>query len=206
MTDEDPERVLSAGGMPHLGELRLHNGTVYRWNRPVYDVMNGRPHLRVENRVLPSGPTVIDLLANAAFYFGLIRQLAEEERPVWSRLSFATAEDNFHRGARDGIAAVLNWPSLGEVPVTELVREILLPKAYRGLDRFGVDPTHRDRLLGVIDERCRVGRNGASWQTEAVCSAELRRGLSRPAALHDMLMRYWALQQSNEPVHTWPVD
>jgi len=92
------------------------------------------------------------------------------------------------------------------VAVTDLVRTILLPKAHRGLDRLGVDPSHRDRLLGVIDERCRVGRNGASWQTEAVRTAELRRGLSRPAALHDMLTRYWALQQTNEPVHTWPTD
>ncbi|MFC7278625.1 glutamate--cysteine ligase [Paractinoplanes rhizophilus] len=206
MTDEDPDRVLAAGGVPHLGELRLHNGTVYRWNRPVYDVMEGRPHLRVENRVMPSGPTVVDLLANAAFYFGLVRQLAEEERPVWSQLTFAVAEDNFHRGARDGIAAVMNWPSLGEVPVTELISAVLLPKAHRGLDRLGVDPAHRDRLLGIIEGRCRVGRNGAAWQTEAVCAAELRRGLSRQAALHDMLMRYWALQQSNEPVHTWPTD
>jgi hypothetical protein len=168
--------------------------------------MNGRPHLRVENRVLPSGPTVVDLVANAAFYFGLIRQLADEERPIWSQLSFASAEDNFHRGARDGIAAVMYWPGLGEVPVTDLVRSILLPKAYRGLDRFGVDPIHRDRLLGIIDERCRLSRNGATWQTEAVCAAELRRGLSRQSALHDMLMRYWALQQSNEPVHAWPTD
>jgi hypothetical protein len=206
MDDEDPVQVLEAGGVPRLGELRLHNGTVYRWNRPVYDVMNGRPHLRVENRVLPSGPTVVDLVANAAFYFGLIRQLADEERPIWSQLSFASAEDNFHRGARDGIAAVMYWPGLGEVPVTDLVRSILLPKAYRGLDRFGVDPIHRDRLLGIIDERCRLSRNGATWQTEAVCAAELRRGLSRQSALHDMLMRYWALQQSNEPVHAWPTD
>jgi gamma-glutamyl:cysteine ligase YbdK (ATP-grasp superfamily) len=206
MEDEDPFRVLNAGGVPRLGELRLHNGTVYRWNRPVYDVTNGRPHLRVENRVLPSGPTVVDLVANAAFYFGLIRQLAEEERPIWSQLAFAAAEANFHRGARDGIAAVMHWPGLGEVPVTELVRSVLLPKAYRGLDRFGVDPAIRDRLLGIIDERCRLSRNGASWQTAAVRHAELRRGLSRPAALHDMLMRYWALQQSNEPVHAWPAD
>ena len=82
--------------MPRLGELRLHNGTVYRWNRPVYDVMNGRPHLRVENRVLPAGPTVVDLLANAAFYFGLVRELAEDDRPIWTQLTFSAAEDNFH--------------------------------------------------------------------------------------------------------------
>ena len=95
--------MLDAGGVPALAELRLHNGTVYRWNRPVYDVVRGKPHLRVENRVLPAGPTVVDTLANAAFYYGLVRMLADEERPIWSRMSFSAAEENFHAGARDGI-------------------------------------------------------------------------------------------------------
>ncbi|WP_307834680.1 glutamate-cysteine ligase family protein [Paractinoplanes lichenicola] len=203
LEDEDPIEVLAAGGVPRLGELRLHNGTVYRWNRPVYDVMDGRPHLRVENRVLPSGPTVIDLLANAAFYFGLVRQLAEEERPIWSRLSFAAARENFHAGAVGGIEATVFWPGLGEVPVAELVRSVLLPKAYAGLDRYGVAPAVRDRLLAVVDERCRLGRNGASWQTEAVREGE-RRGLSRSEALHSMLLRYSELHRTNDPVHTWP--
>ena len=203
LEDEDPMHVLRTGGVPRLGELRLHNGTVYRWNRPVYDVADGRPHLRVENRVLPSGPTVIDLLANMAFYFGLVRMLSEDERPIWSRLPFATAMENFRAGARSGIEARVVWPGIGEIPVTALVRSVLLPEAYAGLDRYGVSPALRDRLLGVIDERCRVGRNGASWQIEAVRRAECR-GLSRTAALHDMLLRYWTLQQTNEPVHTWP--
>jgi hypothetical protein len=204
--DEDPVAVLQDGGVPHLGELRLHNGTVYRWNRPVYDVMNGRPHLRVENRVLPAGPTVIDMLANAAFYFGLTRQLAEEDRPIWSQLTFAAAEDNFHAAARRGIEATVYWPRLGEVKVTDLVLDSLLPKAYEGLDRFGVAPAHRDRLLGVIEQRCRAGRNGATWQAESVWMAERNRGLDRDAALHDMLLRYNALQRGNQPVHTWPVE
>jgi hypothetical protein len=204
MDEEDPLKVLTAGGVPHLGELRLHNGTVYRWNRPVYDVMDGRPHLRVENRVLPSGPTVTDVLANAAFYLGLTRQLADEDRPIWSQLPFTTAEDNFNRGARDGIDAIMNWPRIGEIRVTELVRSVLLPKAWQGLDRFGVDPADRDRLLGVIDDRCRVGQNGATWQTAVVRDAE-RRGLSRDAALHEMLRRYRTHQETNEPVHTWPI-
>lgn len=203
LTDEDPMEVLRSGGVPRLGELRLHNGTVYRWNRPVYDVTDGRPHLRVENRVLPSGPTVIDLLANAAFYFGLVRQLAEEERPVWSRLPFAVARDNLHAGAVQGIEATLRWPGHGEIPMAELVRSVLLPKAYAGLDRYGVDPALRDRLLGIIDERCRLGRNGASWQTEAVRQAESR-GRSRSEALREMLLRYTELHRTNEPVHTWP--
>jgi hypothetical protein len=206
LDDEDPVAVLRAGGVPRLNELCLHNGTVYRWNRPVYDVMNGRPHLRVENRVLPSGPTVVDMLANAAFYFGLARQLAEEERPVWTQLTFPSAEDNFHAAARRGIEASVYWPHLGEVKVTDLVLEVLLPKAYAGLDRFDVAPAHRDRLLKIIEERCRTGRNGATWQTESVWAAERTRGLDREAALHDMLLRYNNLQHSNEPVHTWPVE
>ena len=204
--EEDPLAVLEAGGVPCLGELRLHNGTVYRWNRPVYDVMNGRPHLRVENRVLLAGPTVIDMLANAAFYFGLTRQLAEEDRPIWSQLTFGAAEDNFHAGARRGIEATMYWPGAGDIAVTELVRDKLLAKAHAGLDRYGVTPALRDRLLAVIEGRCRTGRNGATWQTEAVWSAEHRRGLDRQAALRDMLLRYSSLQQTNEPVHTWPVE
>jgi hypothetical protein len=90
--------------------------------------------------------------------------------------------------------------------VTALVLDRLLAKAHAGLDTFGVDPVHRDRLLGIVEGRCRTGRNGATWQTEAVWSAEHRRGLDRQAALHDMLLRYSSLQQTNEPVHTWPVD
>ncbi len=81
--DEDPLKVLDEGGVPELAELVLHNGTVYRWNRPVYGIADGVPHLRVENRVLPAGPTVTDVIANAAFYYGLVRALAEESRPVW---------------------------------------------------------------------------------------------------------------------------
>ena len=102
---EDPVEVLARGDIPQLGELKLHNGTIYRWNRPVYDVVRGRPHVRVENRVLPSGPTVVDILANAAFYYGLVRMLADEDRPIWSQMSFSAAEENFHAGARDGIDA-----------------------------------------------------------------------------------------------------
>jgi hypothetical protein len=203
--EEDPVEVLHAGGVPHLGELRLHNGTVYRWNRPVYDVMNGRPHLRVENRVLPAGPTVVDMLANAAFYFGLVREMAEADRPVWTQLTFSAAEQNFHTAARDGIASTVWWPRLGELRVTDLVLEKLLPKAYDGLDRFGVDPVTRDRLLGVIEARCASRRNGAVWQVETVKTLERDRNMDRRSALCEMLRRYSANLADNEPVHTWPL-
>jgi hypothetical protein len=203
--DEDPVEVLGAGGVPRLAELRLHNGTIYRWNRPVYDIMNGRPHLRVENRVLPSGPTVVDLLANAAFYFGVVRSLAEADRPVWTQLTFSQAEENFHVSARDGLRATAYWPRLGELPATELVLNHLLPCAYDGLDRFGVDPAVRDRLLGVVEQRCRTGCNGAIWQTETVEMLERNEGLDRPTALREMVRRYAELAPFNEPVHTWPI-
>ena len=100
--EEDPLEVLEAGGTPTLHELRLHNGTIYRWNRPVYDIAAGVPHLRVENRLLAAGPTVADTIANAAFYFGLVRALAESERPLWSQMSFSAAEENFHVAAQQG--------------------------------------------------------------------------------------------------------
>ncbi|MDT4929567.1 MAG: hypothetical protein QOF92_2434, partial [Pseudonocardiales bacterium] len=87
--DEDPAAVLARGDTPRLGELRMHNGTIYRWNRPIYDVFRGKPHLRVENRVLPAGPTVVDVLANGAFYYGVLRMLVNHDRPLWSQMSFS---------------------------------------------------------------------------------------------------------------------
>jgi hypothetical protein len=185
-----------------LGELRLHNGTIYRWNRPVYDVVRGRQHLRVENRCLPAGPTVVDVLANAAFYYGLVKVLAEADRPVWSQMSFAAAEENFHNGARHGIDAKIYWPGIGEVPATELVLRHLLPMAHRGLDEWGVAPSDRDRLLGIIEGRCLKEVNGASWQ--AATFHRLFDDHDRPDALREMMRSYVEHMHSNEPVHTWP--
>ena len=202
LSDEDPAAELAAGRTPTLQDLRLHNGTVYRWNRPVYDVVNGRPHLRVENRVLPAGPTVVDMMANAAFYYGLLRTLAEEDRPLWTKLSFTAAHDNFLEAARNGMAARLYWPGLGEVTADELVLRQLLPMADEGLRRWKVAAEVRDRYLSVIEGRAKTGRNGAAWQVSTVTALEAR-GLDRPTALAEMLRRYCELMHSNSPVHTW---
>lgn len=208
--DEDPLEVLEAGGVPSLAELVLHNGTVYRWNRPVYGIADGVPHLRVENRVLPAGPTVIDVVANAAFYYGVVRALAEESRPVWSRLPFEAAAANFDAACRYGIDARLQWPRRGrlggvvEVDAVSLVRDELLPLAEAGLDGWGVEPADRDLYLGVIEERCRRRTNGASWQVETFHRG-LEAGLSRDAALAATTRRYAELMHLGEPVHTWPV-
>ncbi len=204
VSDEDPVSVLEAGRAPRLQELRLHNGTIYRWNRPVYDVVDGIPHVRVENRVLPAGPTVVDILANGAFYYGALRVLAEDDRPVWTKLTFPTAEENFHECARRGLDATVYWPSLGDVTVDELVLRRLLPMAYEGLDRWGVAPEVRDRYLGIIEDRAKTGRNGATWQTETVHALEAR-GQDRAEALRQMLALYVEGMHANEPVHTWPV-
>jgi hypothetical protein len=204
--EEEPNETLERGDTPRLSELRLHNGTIYRWNRPIYDVVHERPHLRVENRVLPAGPTVADICANAAFYYGLIRMLTEDERPVWSRMSFATAEENFHIGAREGIDAQVYWPGLGEVPAAELVVRRLLPLAHEGLDRAGVDPADRDRLLGIIEGRCLSMQNGAAWQAAAFHHLYDELKLDRAEALRRMTVLYREHMHANEPVHTWPLD
>ena len=204
LDDEDPLAVLEAGNTPGLPELRLHNGTIYRWNRPVYDVVEGTPHLRVENRVLPAGPTVADTMANAAFYFGLTRTLAEHERPLWSQMSFSAAEENFHVAAKQGIDAKVYWPGLGQVPATELVVRRLLPMAREGLDAWGVQPEESERLLGIIEQRCIVGQNGASWFADHVHARIERTGADRLDALRGTLGEYRALMHTNEPVHTWP--
>ncbi len=200
--EEDPLAVLQAGGTPMLHELRLHNGTIYRWNRPVYDVADGKPHLRVENRVLAAGPTVVDTLANAAFYFGLTRALVGDERPLWSQMSFSAAEENFHAAARDGIDTQVYWPGLGQVSATELTLRRLLPLARQGLEDWGVATEESDRLLGVIEARCTLGRNGASWFRDQVRARETA-GDDRAGALRRTLLDYRERMHTNEPVHTW---
>ncbi|MGH3947339.1 MAG: glutamate-cysteine ligase family protein, partial [Pseudonocardiaceae bacterium] len=201
--DEDPLAVLAAGGAPSLSELRLHNGTIWRWNRPVYDVTAGVPHLRIENRVLPAGPTVIDVLANAAFFFGAMRGLTELDRPVWSQMSFQAAQDNLYAGARLGMDALLYWPGNGWVRPDELVLRKLLPLAHDGLRSCGMSDAARERYLAVIEQRCVTRRTGASWQRATVQTLTAQ-GADRPAALAGMLRGYIEHMHSNQPVHAWP--
>jgi hypothetical protein len=202
---EDPVEVLERGDTPQLHELRLHNGTIYRWNRPIYDTVGDRPHLRVENRLLPAGPSMADICANAAFYYGLIRALVAEERPLWSQMSFSAAEENFHTAARDGLAARVYWPGVGEVPVAELVLRRLLPAAHAGLEDAGVAAADRDRLLGIIERRCVTMQNGATWQADTFHKLYEGEKLDRADALRRMTVLYRDHMHANEPVHEWPV-
>lgn len=200
--EEDPVEVLTTGGTPGLHELRLHNGTIWRWNRPVYDVVDGTAHLRVENRVLPAGPTVVDTLANGAFFFGTVLALAAEERPAWSRMSFGAAKDSFTAAATAGLDAVVYWPGLGELPASELVLRRLLPHAHEGLRAAGVDDTVRERLLDIVEQRAATGWTGARWQIQTVHRLQ-DAGMDRREALRRMTLAYIEHMHSNAPVHTW---
>jgi hypothetical protein len=203
--DHDPLEDGDEGHAPPLEELRLHQGTVWRWNRAVYDPAAGG-HLRIEMRPLPSGPTVTDMLANAAFLIGLSYWLAEQDERWTRRLSFERAEHGFYRAAQYGLAAELAWPfgdrgMPGTSTAAELVPE-LLPAAREGLIHVGVAAEEADRLLGVIADRATTGQTGAVWQRRMLAALEPR--LGRERALAAMLQRYLEYAATDQPVHAWP--
>ncbi|MHA4851542.1 glutamate-cysteine ligase family protein [Rhodococcus sp. MSC1_016] len=204
VTDVDPAAELDAGRIPDLSELQMHNGTIYRWNRPVYDCADGKPHLRIENRVLPAGPTVLDIMANAAFYYGALRGLVEADQPVWTRMSFNAAEENLRAGAQHGMDAQMYWPGVGTLGADELVLRRLLPIADQGLAAFGLSQKARDRYLSVIEGRCLTRQTGAAWQRAQVVRHE-DAGMNRRDALAAMMRQYVENMRDGSPVHTWRV-
>jgi hypothetical protein len=205
LDDEEPLAALADGRVPRLHELRLHNGTIWRWNRPVYDVQHEHPHLRIENRVLPSGPTAADMVANTAFFLGAVRAVADLEPPVRERLPFEAVTPDLQGAARWGPQASLHSPVSGAVQAApRLVLDTLLPLAARGLGAWGVSADDVDRYLGVIEARVSSGHTGAAWQVATVTALE-RDGAPREGALREMVRRYVANAATGEPVHAWPV-
>jgi CBS domain-containing protein/gamma-glutamylcysteine synthetase len=162
--EEDPIAMLDRGETPQLKALRLHNGTIYRWNRACFGMNGDRPHLRIENRIMPSGPSTIDQIANAALWFGLMEEFGARQDDVTRRIDFDAAGNNFYTAAREGIVAHFEWLDGQQVSAQRLVLDTLLPMAEAGLRRAGVEDELIQRYLGVIDERARTGRTGASWQ------------------------------------------
>ena len=161
--DEDPFAKLRKGEAPELKALRLHNGTVYRWNRACYGITGGKPHLRIENRVLPSGPTPLDEVANAAFWFGAISGLSEEYEDITQVMEFEDAAANFMAASRQGLSAELTWFEGKTRPAGELILEVLLPLARKGLARRSIDEADIDRYLQVIEERVESKMTGSQW-------------------------------------------
>jgi gamma-glutamyl:cysteine ligase YbdK (ATP-grasp superfamily) len=205
--DEDPLQALRNGLVPALDELRLHNGTVWRWNRAVYDP-TADGHLRIEMRALPAGPSIADMLANSAFLIGLTLGLAPEADWMVTSLPFQHAHNNFMRAARNGLDAELLWasreaPSPRPVRAADLIPQ-LLPVARRGLLSANVDKEEVDRLLGLIAARVSSRITGARWQRRVL--AELEKDRARSDALAAMLQGYLACAGSGSPVHCWPID
>ena len=179
-----------------LAHLRLHGGTIWRWNRPIAQIdAEGRLTLRVEQRVMPAGPSIVDMAANAALYVGLAHGLATAPEPPENGVYFALAKANFHQACRHGLAAELRWTDGRRWPVKDLLAERLLPLARAGLAALRIDDQDSDRLLGVIGARADSERNGAHWQRAFVA----RHGPDFGA----LVRTYRDWQRSGLPVHQW---
>jgi hypothetical protein len=178
---------------PHL---RLHNGAIWRWVRPLigFDA-SGRGHVRLEQRVLPSGPTVLDMVANAALYFGLVHTLAQSPDALEAELPFAMARDNFYAAARHGLRAELTWLDGRRYTAREFNLEIGLPLARQGLRDFGLSDAEIEHYLGVVEARVRSGQTGAAWQLQRLAQVG--------GDVHRMMDDYLDNQRAGSPVHEW---
>jgi gamma-glutamyl:cysteine ligase YbdK (ATP-grasp superfamily) len=179
-----------------MRHLRLHNGTIWRWNRPLIGFdEEGTPHLRIEHRVMPAGPTVIDSIASAAFYYGLVHALATRDVAPEQQLPFATARDNFYAAARDGLDAQITWLDGRKLPVQTLLLDQLVPVARYGLGLLDIDAQDRDLYMGIIKSRLRRACTGCNWQRAWV----VRHGNDMQA----LTEAYYQRQEQGEPVHNW---
>lgn len=201
--DEDPDELLQQGCAPCLKALQLHNSTIYRWNRPCYGLTDGKPHLRIENRVFPSGPSVVDEVANAAFWLGLIKGLGMQYEDIRPLLHFDDVRSNFYAAARRGLKAQFNWIKKKTVPAHDLVRKELLPLSRAGLQAARVDQKDIDRLLGIIKKRVSTGQTGSHWMLNSF--QQMRKHNSKDECQHGLTKTLQQLQQKGKPVHSWPV-
>jgi len=200
-TEEDPIGMIERGEMPKLNALCLHNGTVYRWNRACYGVKDNVPHLRIENRVIPSGPTVIDEIANAAFFFGMMAGMIHEYEDIRTHLSFGDVKSNFLAAARDGIRAQMNWFDDSHMPAKQLVLEQLLPLAREGLQEAGIDEDDIDRYLGVVHDRVTMRRTGARWALESL--EQMGSAGTQDQRLRCLVASMVEQQSSGQPISEW---
>jgi len=199
--DEDPIAMLDRGEAPQLKALRLHNGTIYRWNRACYGITNGKPHLRIENRVIPAGPSTLDEIANAAFWCGMMIELGAREEDITRRIDFDQAGANFYTAAREGIGASFTWLDHEDIGARQLVLDRLLSVAQAGLRRQNVADEDIKKYLTVIDDRVRTGRTGARW---ALSSWNSLRDRSTPAERANALVAATITrQQTGRPVAEW---
>lgn len=192
---------LSKGNIPKLKALNLHNGTIYRWNRPCYGIGDNKPHIRIENRYLPSGPTVSDEMANFAFWVGLMTARPTKFDDMPSQMDFRDVKNNFVMAARNGSNSVMHWMG-ATIPTRKLIVKELLPIAYKGLEKAGIDKADSERLLRIIEKRAN-GFNGAEWNVRNYRT--LKKRVKKDDALIALTKAIYEYQQTELPVSDWPM-
>lgn len=199
---ENPFEALDQGRIPRLDAFQLFNSTIYRWNRPCYGITQGKPHLRIENRVLPAGPSVVDEVANAAFWLGLMAGASSHFGDITDLIPFKEVESNFLSTARRGLLSQIKWLDGKSHPVQDLITEELIPLAREGLLQHHIHPEDIDRYLDIINERTRTGRNGAIWQLDSYHHLDdVWNRNEKMTALADSTLKH---QNTGKPVHKWP--
>lgn len=199
--NENSLDIVNNGGVPGLHALDLFNGTIWSWNRVCYGVNGGVPNLRIENRVLPSGPTVKDEIANAAFWFGMMNAMPEEYRGIPKLLDIEQSKENFLKAAQYGLDTKMTWIDNRTISTQELILDELLPIAERGLKKANIEQEHIKNYLGIIKERVSSGRNGSNWLTTSF--QNLKKETQRENALFSVTSKLMENQKTGEPVHTW---
>ncbi|QQS40896.1 MAG: CBS domain-containing protein [Acidobacteriota bacterium] len=201
--EEDSMQLLEEGNIPKLSAWQMLNGTIWRWNRACYGVLNGKPGFRIEARFLPSGPTVLDEVANAAFFIGLMTALPKIHGDVTEKMSFDDAKDNFFSAARFGLKSQFAWLDGRGYRAKRLILDELLPIARQGLQEFEVDAKDIDRYLGVIRERVEIQRTSSGWMLESL--SKMDKTVKMSVRLRELTAQLKENQRTGEPMHTWPL-
>jgi CBS domain-containing protein len=200
--EEDSLEMVSNGEVPKLRALQIHNSTVYRWNRPCYGISpNGKPHLRIENRVMPAGPTPVDAAANAAFWLGSMIGMSLQHEDITKKIGFVDVRDNFLKSAKFGIDTTFTWFKDQKVPVTELILKELIPLAKEGLKHRKVKAADISKYMDIIEARAKEHKTGARWALRSFTS--LKNEVTNDEAVTCITAAMLKNQKENKPVHTW---
>jgi CBS domain-containing protein len=200
--EEDTWATIESGEAPKLRALQIHNSTVYRWNRPCYGISpNGKPHLRIENRVMPAGPTTVDEVANAAFWLGCMVAMGNQYQDITKNIDFADVRDNFVKSAKFGIDTTFTWMKDKKITATELIIKELLPLAIEGLQQRKVNKADISKYMNIIEARAKEHKTGARWALRSITA--LKKEISNEEAVTVLTAAMVKNQQENQPVHTW---
>jgi CBS domain-containing protein len=198
---EEVEQLMKAGKAPQLMALNVHNSSVYRWNRPCYGVGNGKPHLRIENRIFPSGPTVIDEVANAAFWLGLLNGFEDEYPDITQELDFDDARMNFFAASKMGLDTKFVWTKDRKMTAVDLIKDELLPIAKHGLQKADINKSDIDTYLNVIEDRVESAQTGSYWVVKSYGNL-IKQG-NREQTLSAITNAMIKNQKKGEPAHKW---